>query len=43
MLSWLQVLLALAVEELGRDLGAEVESEWVASLLVEVGKDKLMD
>ena len=43
MLSWLQVLLALAVEELGRDVVAEVESEWVASLLVEVEKDKLMD
>ena len=36
--SWL----ALGIEELGRDVAAEVESEWMVTLLVEVERDRLM-
>ena len=35
-------LLALGIEELGRDVAAEVESEWMVPLLVEVERDRLM-
>ena len=36
--SWL----ALGIEELGRDLATEVESEWMVPLLVEEEREKLM-
>ena len=35
-------LLALGIEELGRDVAAEVESEWMVPLLVEEERDRLM-
>jgi len=34
--------LALGIEELGRDVAAEVESEWMVPLLVEEEWDMLM-
>ena len=34
--------LALGIQELGRDLAGEVESEWMVSLLVEEERDRLM-
>ncbi len=34
--------LALGIEELGRDVAGEVESGWMAPLLVEEEKDRLM-
>ena len=34
-------LLALGIEELGMDVAAEVESEWMVPLLVEVERDRL--
>ena len=34
--------LALGIEELGRDVAGEVESDWMVPLLVEVEKDRLM-
>ena len=36
--SWLM----LGIEELGRDLATEVESEWMVPLLVEEEMDRLM-
>ena len=36
--SWL----ALCIEELGRDIAAEVESEWMVPLLVEEERDRLI-
>ncbi len=36
--SWL----AIGIEELGRDVAGEVESDWMAPLLVEEEKDRLM-
>ena len=36
--SWL----ALGIEELGRELAGEVESEWMVPLLVEEERDRLM-
>ena len=36
--SWL----ALGIEQLGRDIAGEVESDWMAPLLVEEEKDRLM-
>ena len=36
--SWL----ALGIEELGRDVAAELESEWMVPLLVEEERDRLM-
>ena len=36
--SWL----ALGIEELGRDVAGEVESEWMVPLLVEEERDRLM-
>ncbi len=36
--SWL----TLGIEELGRDVAAEVESEWMVPLLVEKERDRLM-
>ena len=33
---------ALGIEQLGRDVAGEVESEWMVPLLVEVEKDRLM-
>ena len=36
--SWL----ALGIEELGRDVADEVESEWMVPLLVEEKRDRLM-
>ena len=36
--SWL----ALGIEQLGRDVAGEVESEWMAPLLVEEERDRLM-
>ena len=36
--SWL----ALGIEELGWDVAGEVESDWMAPLLVEEQKDRLM-
>ena len=35
-------LMALGIEELGRDVAAEVESEWMVPLLIEEERDKLM-
>ncbi|WP_041426470.1 hypothetical protein [Synechococcus sp. CC9311] len=35
--SWL----ALGIEELGRDVGGDVESEWMVPLLVEAERDRL--
>ena len=34
--------LALGIEQLGRDVTGEVESDWMAPLLVEEEKDRLM-
>ena len=34
--------LALGIEELGRDIAAEVESEWMVPLLVEEERDMLI-
>ena len=36
--SWL----ALGIEEIGRDVAAEVESDWMVPLLVEEERDRLM-
>ena len=36
--SWL----ALGIEELGRDVAGEVESDWMVPLLVEEERDRLM-
>ena len=36
--SWL----ALGIEELGRDVAGEVESEWMVPLFVEEERDRLM-
>ena len=36
--SWL----ALGIEELGRDVAGEIESEWLVPLLVEEERDRLM-
>ncbi len=36
--SWL----ALVIEELGRDVAAEVESDWMVPLLVEEERDRLL-
>jgi len=33
--------LAVGIEELGRDVAAEVESEWMVPLLVEEERDRL--
>ncbi len=38
-----KVWLALGIEEIGRDIAAEVESEWMVPLLVEEEKDRLID
>jgi hypothetical protein len=35
-------LLALGIEELGRDVAGEVESDWMVPLLVEEERDRLM-
>ena len=35
-------LLALGIEQLGMDVAAEVESDWMVPLLVEEEKDRLM-
>ena len=34
--------LALGIEELGRDVAAEVESDWMVPLLVEEERERLM-
>ncbi len=34
--------LALGIEELGRDVAGEVESDWMVPLLVEEERDRLM-
>ena len=34
--------LALGIEQLGRDVAGEVESDWMVPLLVEVERDRLM-
>ncbi len=34
--------LALGIEELGRDVASEIESEWMKPLLVEVERDRLV-
>ena len=34
--------LALGIEELGRDVAAEVESDWMVPLLVEEERDRLI-
>ncbi len=34
--------LPLGIEELGRDVAGEVESNWMVPLLVEVKRDRLM-
>ena len=36
--SWL----ALGIEQLGRDVAGEVESDWMVPLLIEVERDRLM-
>ena len=36
--SWL----VLGIEQLGRELASEVESDWMVPLLVEEGRDRLM-
>ena len=33
---------ALGIEQLGRDMAGEVESEWMVPLLVEEERDRLM-
>jgi hypothetical protein len=35
-------LLALGIEELGRDVAGEVESDWMVPLLMEKERDRLM-
>ncbi len=37
-----QSWLALGIKQLGRDVAAEVESEWMVPLLVEDERDRLM-
>ena len=37
-----KALLARGIEELGRDVAAEVESEWMVPLLVEEERDRLI-
>ena len=37
-----ELLMALGIEELGRELASEVESEWMVRLLVEEERDRLM-
>ena len=37
-----QSWLALGIEQLGRDMAAEVESDWLVPLLVEEERDRLM-
>ena len=34
--------LAIGIEQFGRDVAAEVESDWMVPLLVEEERDKLM-
>ena len=34
--------LALGIEQLGRDVAGEVESEWMVPLLIEEERDRLM-
>ena len=34
--------LALGIEELGRDVAAEVESQWMVPLLIEEERDRLI-
>lgn len=34
--------MALGIEQLGRDVAAEVESEWMVPLLIEEERDRLM-
>ena len=35
--------LALGIDQLGKDVAAEVESEWMVPLLIESERDRLMD
>ena len=35
-------MIALGIEELGRDIAAEVESDWMVPLLFEEERDRLM-
>ena len=35
--------LALGIEELGRDVACEVESDWMVPLLIEEKRDSLID
>ena len=37
-----EMLIELGIEELGRDVAGEVESEWMVPLLVEEERDRLM-
>ena len=39
---WYKSWLALGIEQLGRDVAAEVESEWMVPLLAEEERDRLM-
>ena len=43
MLALLQeMLIALGIEQLGRDVAGEVESDWMVPLLIEEERDRLM-
>ena len=37
-----ELLMALGIEQVGRDVAAEVESDWMVPLLVEEERDRLM-
>ena len=37
-----EMLIELGIEELGRDVAGEVESDWMVPLLVEEERDRLM-
>ena len=37
-----ELLMALGIEQVGRDVAAEVESDWMVPLLVEEDRDRLM-
>ncbi len=37
-----ELLMALGIEQVGRDVAAEVESDWMVPLLVEEERDRLI-
>ena len=39
---WLQVLAGIGIEQLGRDVAAEMESDWMVPLLIEEERVRLL-